>query len=119
VHGVTAPAIVLLKTFDNKKDIFSGSFTKEDILAFINENSIPLVDNIGPDNYEMYMKRNLPIAYFFTASSDDDKKVFESTLQTLGEQYKGKMSFVYIDAVKVSFSNTRYYQLTLVRGSRC
>lgn len=96
---ITAPKIILYKQFDDGKAVYDGKFVKEDIVSFVTTNSVPLVDEIGPDNYSFYVGRGIPIAYLFY-STPDDKKKFGEFLDPLAKEYKGKLSFVYIDAVK-------------------
>jgi protein disulfide-isomerase A1 len=54
-EGVKQPAIVLYKTFDEGKDIFSEKFDKEAITKFAKAASTPLVGEVGPDTYQGYM----------------------------------------------------------------
>ena len=96
-YSVNAPALLLFKAFDEKLDTFAGSFTESEITSFISDNSIPSMDEIGPDNYEIYMNKGLPILYLFV-SDDDEKKKVGPQVEPLAKDYKGKISFVYIDA---------------------
>jgi protein disulfide-isomerase A1 len=43
VEGVKTPAITLYKTFDEGKNDFEGKFTEDDIKAFVQTNSVPLM----------------------------------------------------------------------------
>jgi protein disulfide-isomerase A1 len=99
-HNVKSPAIVLFKTFDDLKNVYEGKFDEESIIEFAKSNSVPLVDDIGAENYEKYMEGGLPIAYFFTDDASQKEK-FAPALNKLAKDNKGKMFFVYIDATKV------------------
>lgn len=54
-EGVKRPAIVLYKTFDEKKNTFEEKFDKEAITSFTKTAAIPLVGEVGPDTYAGYM----------------------------------------------------------------
>jgi protein disulfide-isomerase A1 len=54
-EGVTAPAIVLYKQFDEGKDTFTDKFDKEAIEKFAKTASIPLVGEVGPETYAGYI----------------------------------------------------------------
>jgi protein disulfide-isomerase A1 len=59
------PYILLLKTFDERQNVFEGAFTPEDIESFVQTNSIPLMDDITPENFAKYQQSPLPLAYLF------------------------------------------------------
>lgn len=98
-HDVTAPAIILFKKFDEGNSALGGPFDSEELTSFISANSMPLLDNLGPENYELYVKRKIPIAYFF--HGEEDVAPYRAILEPLAKLYKSKLSFVFIDAVKV------------------
>jgi protein disulfide-isomerase A1 len=103
-HKVTAPAIVLFKKFDEGSNVFEGKFSVDTISEFVTKNSVALMDDIGPDNYELYMKRNLPILYLFVSNNDQRQDVGPE-VEPLAKKYAGQISFVYIDAGKFFFLN--------------
>jgi protein disulfide-isomerase A1 len=96
----TETKIVLYKKFDDGKADFTGAVTKESLTQFIETESIPLVGEIGPDNYAQYVNRDLPIAYFFYETAAHKETTGKSALEPLAKIFKGKVSVVYIDAVK-------------------
>ena len=53
--GISRPAIVLYKTFDEGKVTWEKSFTKDAIIEFVQEAATPLVGEVGPDTYAGYM----------------------------------------------------------------
>ena len=53
--GVSQPAIVLYKDFDDGKDVFDGKFDEESITSFAKTSSTPLVGEVGPETYSSYM----------------------------------------------------------------
>ncbi|KAI8919279.1 disulfide isomerase 1 protein [Powellomyces hirtus] len=98
-YDVKAPAVILFKTFDEGKALFDGKLKKEELTSFIKTNSIPLMDDIGPDNYNTYVSSGLPIAYLFVGG-EEDRKTAGAEVEALARDYKGKLQFVYIDGVK-------------------
>ena len=54
-EGVTAPSIVLYKSFDEGKNTFDEKFEKTAITKFITTAAIPLVGEVGPETYAGYM----------------------------------------------------------------
>lgn len=54
-EGVKVPSIVLYKTFDDGKDVYSDAFDIEAITKFAKTSSIPLVGEVGPETYSDYM----------------------------------------------------------------
>ncbi|KAJ3281936.1 protein disulfide-isomerase precursor [Borealophlyctis nickersoniae] len=98
-HGATVPDVVLFKKFDDGKAEFDGEITEEALTSFVKTNSIPLMADIGPENYQEYVESGLPIAYLFVANQEDRKK-YGALVEPLAKLYKGKVSFVYIDAAQ-------------------
>jgi protein disulfide-isomerase A1 len=54
-EGVTQPAIVLYKTFDEGKSKFTKKFDKDAIEKFAKAAATPLVGEVGPETYQGYM----------------------------------------------------------------
>jgi len=98
-HGVTFPSIVLYKTFDEGKNELTGTLTEETLAEFVKTNSIPLLDEIGPENYAQYHESNLPLAYIFVDNEEDRTKLIKA-IEPLARESKGKINFVHIDAEK-------------------
>jgi len=98
-HGASFPDVVLFKTFDEGKADFDEKITEEALTTFIKTNSVPTIDDIGPENYSSYVEAGLPIAYLFI-STPEERKTAGAIVEPLAKEYKGKLSFVYIDAVK-------------------
>jgi protein disulfide-isomerase A1 len=96
-EGVTAPAVVLYKKFDNGKDTFTETFVAEDIEKFIKTSSIPLVGEVGPETYAGYMAAGIPLAYIF-AETPEERTELSDLLKPVAEQYRGVVNFATIDA---------------------
>ncbi|ORY65961.1 protein disulfide isomerase [Pseudomassariella vexata] len=96
-EGVTAPAIVLYKQFDEGKSIFSEKFDVEAIETFAKTSSTPLIGEVGPETYSGYMSAGLPLAYIF-AETPEERKELGDSLKPVAEKYRGKINFATIDA---------------------
>jgi len=59
--GVEAPAAILFKQFDEGKNVLAADGF-EDFSGFVAKNSVPLIDEIGPENYKNYVDSGLPLA---------------------------------------------------------
>jgi len=101
---VTLPAIVLYKQFDEGHAIFPSSsissLSTETLSSFIKENSMPIMDEISPENFGSYAEQGLPIAYLFIDPSDPTLQSTVESLKLIAREYKGRVNFVYIDAIK-------------------
>ncbi|ORX71356.1 protein disulfide isomerase [Linderina pennispora] len=85
-HGVAAPGVVVYKKFDDGKDFVKGS-------------SIPLLGDISAETYQMYAQAGLPLGFIFH-DSEEMKKELQDKFYDVAKDYKGKISFVLIDATK-------------------
>ncbi|KAJ3210025.1 protein disulfide-isomerase precursor [Dinochytrium kinnereticum] len=100
VDSVKPPAVVLYKSFDEGKNEFDGKkWTEDSLKEFVQVNAVPLMDDIGPENYGKYVEAGLPIAYLFVAE-DEHRKVAGKAIESVAKSAKGKINFVYIDAIK-------------------
>ena len=54
-EGVKQPGIVLYKDFDEGKNLFEEKFDVEAITQFAQTSSRPLVGEVGPETYAVYM----------------------------------------------------------------
>ncbi|KAI9053727.1 hypothetical protein LZ554_002678 [Drepanopeziza brunnea f. sp. 'monogermtubi'] len=96
-EGVTFPAVILYKSFDEGKTIFTGTFDAEAIEKFVNTASVPLVGELGPDSYTMYMETGLPLAYIF-AETEEERTTLSKSLKDVAELHRSKVNFATIDA---------------------
>ncbi|CAG8674053.1 11943_t:CDS:2, partial [Ambispora gerdemannii] len=61
---IKAPAVVLYKQFDERNVTLYPPFDEEALSTFIKTNSIPLLAEIGPENYATYVDSGLPLAFY-------------------------------------------------------
>ncbi|EGF79896.1 hypothetical protein BATDEDRAFT_35223 [Batrachochytrium dendrobatidis JAM81] len=98
-HKHTTPSIALFKKFDEGLAVLSEDLTSENIKDFISKTSMPIMDEVGPDNYEFYVKRGLPIGFFFYGSAEQREQVGK-VIEPVAKEFVGKISFVYLDSAK-------------------
>ncbi|KAG8747496.1 protein disulfide-isomerase precursor [Ceratobasidium sp. 414] len=102
--GVTPPALVIYKSFDDGRVEFPAAEVKsasaESITAFVKENAVPLLDEVSGENYATYAQSGLPLAYLFVDPTDSKKDAILAEITPIAKQFKGKVNFVWIDAVK-------------------
>lgn len=101
--GVTPPAVVLYKTFDEGRNDFTGKIDTKSLAAFAKEHAIPLLDEISPDNFATYSEARLPLAYIFVESTNPKREEIVKAIEPVAREHKGKINFVWIDANKVRF----------------
>lgn len=101
--GVKPPAIVLYRSFDEPSTEFPypvPSATAKEIEDWIKDLSIPVFEEVGADNYQVYAQSGKPLAYLFVDPSDPKHKDQIESIKPIAAKYKGQVNFVWIDAVK-------------------
>lgn len=96
-EGVTPPAIVLYKQFDEGKAVFSDKFDEAAISSFTKTAATPIIGEVGPETYVDYMSAAIPLAYIF-AETPEERTELRDALKPLAEKYRGKINFATIDA---------------------
>lgn len=98
--GVSAPSLVLYRQFDEPEVKYDGKFDTSDIVSFLSKETIPLIDEVGPENFMAYAEAGLPLAYYFADPEDTTRESIVDQLKPIAKELKGKLNFVWIDAVK-------------------
>jgi len=101
--GVTPPAIVLYRTFDEPQTTYPyplANANSADIADWIKSLSIPLVDEVTADNYMIYAQSGKPLAYLFLDPTAEGKDESVAIIRDIAGEHKGHINFVYIDAIK-------------------
>lgn len=102
-EGVSPPAIVLYRAFDEPKTEYPypiGSAKVKDIEKWIKELSIPVIDEVNTENYQMYAQSGKPLAYLFLDPTDSLHDEYIASLRSVATKYKNNVNFVWIDAIK-------------------
>jgi protein disulfide-isomerase A1 len=101
--AVSAPAIVLYRTFDDPITVYPHAVTSatvETIEDWIAELSIPVISEVNAENYMSYAQSGKPLAYLFLDPTSDSKGEYIERVRAVALEYKTKINFVWIDAIK-------------------
>ena len=96
---LSAPSALIFK--DGEAPVaHSSGFSLAALQAFIGAEAYPLVGDIGPENFQKYVDRGLPLAWVFfdPQASDLDAQMKEIT--EAARKVKGQLSVVKLDGVK-------------------
>jgi len=101
-HLNTHPnTIVLLKKNEpSETAIYDKTIDVESVNKFIKDEAFPLIGNIGPENYQKYLERNLPLVWYFLDETKDTLNSIVDTAKEVAKEFKGKLSMVKLDGVK-------------------
>lgn len=98
-EGVTPPAIVVYRSFDEPKTVYSGDVNGADIGIWVNSLSVPILAEVSGENYATYASSDKPLAYLFVDPTEDNAATLDGILP-IATEFKDKMNFVWIDARK-------------------
>ena len=78
-----------------------SGLSSSSLAEFVKLNSVPLMDEISPENFGSYAEQGLPLAYLFIDPEDiTTLRSLVDDLTPLAKELKGQVNFVYIDAIK-------------------
>ncbi|EGD81431.1 hypothetical protein PTSG_02152 [Salpingoeca rosetta] len=90
--GVTAPAVVLYKKFDEGKNVFDAEWSRFNIADFVTANKLPSVIPFTMDVAgEIFQSKIGKIAFLFT---DEENEAYSE----IAKEYKGKFVFATSDS---------------------
>ncbi|XP_072318311.1 protein disulfide-isomerase [Eucyclogobius newberryi] len=96
---VTEDGVVLFKKFDEGRNTFAGEMSKENLLAFVKANQLPLVieftEQTAPKIFGGEIKSHI-LMFLPKAASDFKDKMDEFKKAATG--FKGKILFIFIDS---------------------
>jgi protein disulfide-isomerase A1 len=95
---VTAPGVIVYRTFDEPETVYDGAFEADALTSFVKTTAIPLIGEVGPETYAGYMSAGIPLAYVFV-EGDEQKAKYVDGLKKIAAKHKGKINFATIDAV--------------------
>jgi len=94
------PAILVIKPFDEDNAAYSGEYTQAGITNFVGAEAFPLVGEIGPENYQKYLERKVPLVWLFVEVGTDATKDILAAAGEVAKTAKGKISFVWLDGIR-------------------
>ena len=101
--GVSAPAVVVYRTFDEPSTVFPypvSSSKVEDFENWLKELAIPILGEVNGDTYDIYVTSGWPLAYLFVDPSEKKTQDYIDALKPVASKHRGKVNFVWIDATK-------------------
>ncbi|KAF7795266.1 hypothetical protein EIP86_006419 [Pleurotus ostreatoroseus] len=101
--GVKAPALVLYRSFDEPTTAYPypvKSLTTAELENWIKELSVPLLDQVSAENYQVYAQSGKPLAYLFVDPTDEKREEYIGLLKPVAAKYKDQVNFVWIDAIQ-------------------
>lgn len=101
--GAKAPSIVVYRSFDDPVTEFPlpvRDATASELEDWLTELSIPVIDEVNGENYAVYAQSSKPLAYLFLDPTDEKKDDYINEVKPIASKHKGKINFVWIDAVK-------------------
>lgn len=99
--NVKPPQVVMYKSFDEGRNDLEGSITEDSLFNFAKDHSVPLLDEISPDNFATYAGAGIPLAYVFVPSNDPKLGEIVEAVKPVAREHKGRINFVWIDSNKV------------------
>jgi protein disulfide-isomerase A1 len=95
------PTAIIYRNFDEPQVAFSAEeFNKDTLVDFIIDNAFPLLGTIGPENYQKYVERGYPLAWFFVNFDNEDEKAVLAAAAEVAKEFKSDISFVKLDGVR-------------------
>jgi len=95
------PTSVIYRKFDEPRVAFTAAeFNKDTLVDFIIDNAFPLLGTIGPENYQKYVERGYPLAWFFVNFDNEAEKAVIAAAEEVAKEFKSDLSFVKLDGVR-------------------
>jgi protein disulfide-isomerase A1 len=101
--NVETPAIVVYRSFDEPATSYPypvKDANVKEIEEWLQELAIPIIDEVNGENYAAYAQSGRPLAYLFLDPSDKQRDELIAAIKPIAAKQKGKINFVWIDAVK-------------------
>ncbi|KAF7422218.1 protein disulfide-isomerase precursor [Pleurotus ostreatus] len=101
--GVTPPAIVAYRSFDDPKTpcpLPVSRATAAELEEWITGLSVPLIAELGAENYHSYAISPKYLASLFLDPSDPQKDARLEAMRPVARKYRSRVNFVWIDAVE-------------------
>jgi len=91
------PTIVLRKTFDDPKVVYTGEFTPTAIALWVARSLLPLLGEINGETFTGYMAAELPVGYLFVDPNDASATALLKNLEAKLAPYKNDFVIAWIN----------------------
>jgi protein disulfide-isomerase A1 len=101
--NVKTPTIVVYRTFDEPATEYPYPIRDADageIEGWIKDLAVPVIDEVNGENYAVYAQSAKPLAYLFLDPTGAQHESHIAAIKPLAAKHKGKINFVWIDALK-------------------
>jgi len=95
--GASDNKVTLYRTFDEPEVVYSGEIDAAKIVAFVKGESLPLVGEIGPENFQKYVEKDVPLAWVFVDYTSDEQGKIPAALAPVAKANKDKVIFAKLD----------------------
>lgn len=98
--GVSPPAVVIIKDFDDKTNVFSGRITPSELQEFCDDQRIPLLGEADPDTFHQYIERELPVVWVFVDPAADTTEGVLEQARSAAQELREYALFLKADGIK-------------------
>jgi len=96
-YEATEDMVVLLKKFDEGRNVLGGKLSEEVIVEFVKTKSVPLVITFSQESSKTIFGSVIRTHFMLCSSAkESNHKQLIETVTKLAKEHKGEMSFVYI-----------------------
>lgn len=95
--GSNDKTVTLYRTFDEPKLVYSGPIKAADVAAWVKSESLPLIGEIGPMNFQKYIERNLPLVWTFIDYTNAEQNKIIDALTPVAKEFRDKVLFCKLD----------------------
>lgn len=102
---VTPPTVVVYRSFDEPTTAYPYPIADakvKDFEEWLSDLSIPIIDEVSGENFNVYAASGKPLAYLFLDPADEKKEEHIAMIKPVAATFKSKVNFVWIDAIKFS-----------------
>jgi protein disulfide-isomerase A1 len=99
--GAASGEIYLHRNFDEPLKFDGTVADRSKFFQFLVAESFPPLGDIGPDTYQSYVDRGLPLVWcFIDYTKEESKEELSNVYTAVAKQYLGQLSFVRLDGVQ-------------------
>jgi len=96
-YGVTAPALVFFRQFEEKQVTYTGKADKDALIEFVKPLMVPTVFEFTEEEIDAVFGQQQPTLMLFRDSATDKDAAFMTVFSEAATTHKGKMLFSYAD----------------------
>jgi len=99
------PAVWVFKPFTNEdkgalQESDDTPFTFAALTSFIENQAFPLLSELTPENYKLYIGRGRPVVYLFVDKAAAVTKDVLASVRTVAKEFRDKFTFTFLDGLQ-------------------